>query len=83
MKFIFKVFTEINGYPENLVKSMFQKVKEKQEVTHEESTNSDATVESETEDTRTLTLKVPFRGELGETLIKRLKKTLQRNLMGF
>ena len=58
MDFIFKVFTEINGYPKMLVKSMLEKMKDK----FEGNDTNNEIVEVP------VILKVPFRGDKGENI---------------
>ena len=58
---------------------MFQKIKEKYEITNE-SSNEGTIDEEENNDVKTFMLKVPFRGEKGEALIKKLNNTLKRSL---
>ena len=82
LKFIADVFTQINGYPQYVVNSMLNKFEEK----HKDSTNSSSNADTTTGDDdkkdsqSTLMLKLPFRGEKGETLIRSLNKTLKRNV---
>ena len=78
LDFIFKVFTEINGYPRYIVKNMMKKFEESNR-------NEDQPTESEENndegsDGPTLILKVPFRGQKGEALLKKLNNNLKRSL---
>ena len=76
-----KVFTEINGYPKNLVKSVLKKVKTDQTAEKEEvSIPIEESGTDETSEEKTLVLKLPHAGAEGETIIRGLKNTLQRNL---
>ena len=77
LDFIFKVFTEINGYPKMLVKSMLEKMKDK----FEGNDPNNESVETDDQETKVpVILKVPFRGDKGEYLLKKLRKNLERNL---
>ena len=82
LAFIKKVFTEINGYPKFLVDRMLQKFREMQtEADASENNNtSDEIPPEESDKKQTLILKVPFRGDKGQTLIKSLENTLKRTI---
>ena len=80
LQFITKVFTEINGYPRNLVTSILKNVKDKQNGTEEEIPTTEEDSNEESPDPKFLMIKVPYAGEKGETLIKTLHTTLKRNL---
>ena len=72
-------FTRINGYPHYVVRSILQKAKEKQRSgTTSEATNQP--LNDIEKDDRKLILKVPFRGEKGEAIIKKLNNTLNRTI---
>ena len=73
-----KVFTTINGYPRNLVWSALKKVKESSVETAPEEDEERAN--ENTEDPKIITLKLPYAGKKGESIIKGLKNTLRRNL---
>ena len=75
LKFIFKVFTEINGYPRYIVNNMMKKFEETNRNIVEPDEN-----EGEEKEGRTLILKVPFRGQKGEALLKNMNNTLKRSL---
>ena len=80
LDFIFKVFTEINGYPKSLVQSMMEKSKEKFE-NNTTSEEKDTETENQENDKKApLILKVPFRGKEGEHLLKKLHRNLENNL---
>ena len=77
------VFTTTNGYPRYLVTSVMKKTKEQLHQTTNISSNEtkEPTKDDETTiELKMLTFKVPYAGEKGETLLKDLKKTLQKNL---
>ena len=78
LDFIFKVFTEINGYPRSLVRSMFKKARER----FNGNTTTDANVEDNDENDKKapLILKVPFRGDKGERLLNKLNGNLKKDL---
>ena len=83
--FIQKVFTEINGYPRGLVSNMLKKVEEENKIKNEANTTGDRTegnndIAIENNTMRTLVLKVPFRGNKGESLIKSFKSTMKKAL---
>ena len=82
LAFIKKVFTEINGYPKFLVDRMLQKFREMQTEadTSENNNTSDEIPPEEADKKQTLILKVPFRGDKGQTLIKSLENTLKRTI---
>ena len=82
LRFIYKVFTQINGYPKYLVENMFTKI-EKQYKSRTKATMQETNeIKKKNEETNdgTLVLKVPFRGKKGENLLKQLNNTLQRSL---
>ena len=70
-----KVFTEINGYPVNLVEKTLKKVKEERT----RPINKESKKEEENE-VKTLMIKMPFAGEKGEGIIKDLNRTLKNTL---
>ena len=70
-----KVFTEINGYPVNLVEKTLKKVKEERT----RPINKESKKEEENE-VKTLMIKIPFAGEKGEGIIKDLNRTLKNTL---
>ena len=74
IRHIKRVFTETNGYPPNLVKSLIKKASESPK---KKSTNQDDP-ESNDEDPipKTLLLKVPYAGKTGDNLVKSLQNTL-------
>jgi hypothetical protein len=80
------VFTMINGYPRSLVKSTIKKVKRQiDELTAPnsdvgEDTTEDTDNSDENNDPKVLMLKVPYAGKKGESLMKDLNNTLQKNL---
>ena len=76
------VFTNINGYPKSLVERILKKVKaEKNEpVTETPSQETTDILEEETPNEQILMMKVPYAGEKGESLIRRLKTTFKHNL---
>ena len=82
LAFIKKVFTKINGYPKFLVDRMLQKFREMQTEadTSENNNTSDEIPPEESDKKQTLILKVPFRGDKGQTLIKSLENTLKRTI---
>ena len=83
LAFIKKVFTEINGYPKFLVDRMLQKFREMQteaETSENNNTSDEIPPEEEADKKQTLILKVPFRGDRGQTLIKSLENTLKRTI---
>ena len=71
-----KVFTEINGYPVNLVEKTLKKVKEERT----RPTNKEDKKEEEENEVKTLMIKMPYAGEKGESLIKDLNRTLKNTL---
>ena len=78
-----KVFTTTNGYAHQLVSSVMKKVKEQQQ--QQSNTSSEESEEPIKDDDQSiepklLMLKMPYAGEKGETLLKDLKNTLQKNL---
>ena len=77
MEFIFDVFTRINGYPHYLVKSILEKAEEKHRA---ENHITNQPVDDENNDDRKLILKMPFRGEQGEVIIRKLNNTLKRTI---
>ena len=82
LNFIYKVFTEINGYPDSVVKSMFTKIKEQYKSITDMPTQQSIELENDSEENvdPPIILKVPFRGEKGESVLKNLKRTLQKTL---
>ena len=82
LAFIKKVFTETNGYPKFLVERMLSKYRER--LTEEDTaTNNNTSAEAppeEPDSKKTLILKVPFRGDKGQTLVKSLENTLKRTI---
>ena len=76
------VFTTTNGYPYHLVSSVMKKTREQQQQklkpTSEEG-EEPVTEDSQVEE-KILMLKVPYAGPKGETLLKDLNNTLQKNL---
>jgi hypothetical protein len=80
LNFIFKVFTEINGYPKALVRSMLRKTKEMFEMNSTgEADDVSENVKEETEDAP-LIFKVPFRGDKGERLLNKMSRRLDSDL---
>lgn len=79
-----EVFTNINGYPKCLVERILKKVKAEKntEVTETSSQETTETIEEETPNEQILMLKVPYAGEKGEGLIRRLKTSFKHNLPG-
>ena len=76
LEFISDVFTRINGYPQYLLTNILKKAKDK----HNTETNDEQVELADSQDERKLILKMPFRGEQGEVLIKKLNETLRRNI---
>ena len=79
LKFISDVFTRINGYPHYVVNSMLTKFAEEHKAASTPS-NKDATPTDDDETKQTLMLKLPFRGEKGDVLVRSLKNALKTNL---
>ena len=79
-----EVFTNINGYPKGLVERILKKVKAEKntEVTETSSQETTETIEEETPNEQILMMKVPYAGEKGEGLIRRLKTSFKHNLPG-
>ena len=75
-----KVFTETNGYPQNLVRSILQKVKERNDETSAASNDEDENPSTDSIEPKELMLEIPYAGKEGESIIKGLKNTLRRNL---
>ena len=77
-----KVFTTTNGYPHHLVSSVMKKMKEQQKKSDKPSEENKEPTKKDDNSTeeKLLMLKMPYAGEKGETLIKDLKNTLQKNL---
>ena len=65
-----KAFGEINQYPEKLIEQTIENEKENYQNNKEQKNNN----EKENEDKDTITLNLPYAGENGENIIKRLKK---------
>ena len=78
IRHIKRVFTETNGYPPNLVKSLIKKASESSK---KKSTNQDDPGSSDDDPIpKTLLLKVPYAGKTGDNLVKSLQNTLKANL---
>ena len=76
------VFITTNGYPYHLVSSVMKKAREQQQQKLKPTSEEDkepVTGDSRVEE-KILMLKVPYAGPKGETLLKDLNKTLQKNL---
>ena len=71
------MFTTTNGYPQNLVTSVFRKVKQNIEETPQ---TEEEDLNDQSSDPEVFMLKLPYAGEAGESIIKSLKSTLRRNL---
>ena len=80
LKFIHDVFTRINGYPRYLVDSILKKFEDKHRATPPPESSPPNPNEDEEKVGPTLILKVPFRGEKGQALLKTLNSTLKRTL---
>ena len=76
------VFTTTNGYPYHLVSSVMKKAGEKQQQKLQPASEGgeEPITEDPSDEEKVLMLKVPYAGEKGETLLKDLKNTLQKNL---
>jgi hypothetical protein len=76
------VFTNINGYPKSLVERILKKVKAEKNaaVTETSSQETAETSGEERSNEQTLMMKVPYAGEKGDGLIRRLKSTFKHNL---
>ena len=85
LDFIRHVFITINGYPKYLVESMLKKFEETNKA-HPETDTQTSTEPAESQKAEekivkpTLMLKVPFRGNEGQTLVKRLEESLKQTL---
>ena len=81
LKFIYDVFTQINGYPRYVVTSILNKFEDKHRIAETASENN-ASIPAEIEEKKNpiLFLKVPFRGREGDALLKSLNSTLKRAL---
>ena len=78
IRHIKRVFTETNGYPPNLVKSLIKKASESSK---KRFTNQDDPGSSDDDPIpKTLLLKVPYAGKTGDNLVKSLQNTLKANL---
>ena len=75
LEFISDVFTTINGYPHFVVKSILKKAKDKHQTEVKEPVE-----QPDSDDERKLILKMPYRGEKGEALIKKLNSSLKTNI---
>ena len=84
LDFIKHVCTAINGYPEYLVNSMLLKFEDRNKTRPEmETTVVTSTESTETEEDNNkpmIILKIPFRGDMGQTLVKRLDTSLNQTL---
>ena len=81
LKFIYDVFTETNGYPKYVVTSILKKFADKHKVTvSAQEDNGTGSTKDEEKKNPTLILKVPFRGNEGDVLMKSLNNTLKRTL---
>ena len=78
IRHIRKVFTETNGYPPNLVKSLINKASE----SFKKNSTDQENVENNEEDPtpKMLFMKVPYAGKTGDNLVKSLQTTLKANL---
>ena len=74
------VFTVTNGYPCHLVSSVMEKLKKQQQQKQTTEDSEPPTTQDPPKEEKTLVFKVPHAGEKGETLLKDLKNTLQKNL---
>ena len=78
IRHIRKVFTETNGYPPNLVKSLINKASESFK---KNSTDQESAENNEEDPTpKMLFMKVPYAGKTGDNLVKSLQTTLKANL---
>ena len=81
LAFITKVFTEVNGYPKYLVKSILQKTKESHDGLRTTSSSNDGDDNQEqSAESKIYTMNIPYLGKEGEGMIRSLRNTLKRNL---
>ena len=84
LKFIHDVFTRINGYPKYVVDSIFKKFENKHRAASPTPPPSESSPGNPPDDEQkegpTLILKVPFRGEKGQALLKSLNNTLKKTV---
>ena len=71
------MFTETNGYPPYLVKSLLKKANE---TSNAQSNSTEENPEDDSTEQKLLMMKVPYAGKTGESIVESLKKTLKRNL---
>ena len=70
IKYFKKVFRDMNGYPNSMIKQTIEKVKNQNEMTY----STEVTANTE-ENEHLLTL--PYKGKVGQTRLKSLRNTLK------
>ena len=74
------VFCEINEFPISVVKKVIDEEKRRQQQTEEPSIDVSTTDEDANKEDTTIYINLPFAGPNGETLVRKLRQKLRKNL---